>query len=425
VLTKQAADRLCDFLAGVSLQASLQKQAFSLTPTTGAAIGAGAGGLLGLMGEMRKKKRDRKYLNSLLAGTLAGGGLGLGAGLIPQAWNAMRNPTVTPEPPAPSAGKTQPVANNQPPATLQRPSTLNNQTPAAGSQLPDENKQLPGNAPWGQYAGSNQMAADLSRAGYGAAAGVMMPDPLRLAQKGYVAGRRGVSSIYDRSSMLLRPENTVTKALQRMYITAPKSNLVGTMGGDSPLTQTVNKQQQRMVGGVPQYEEGPLKMQPVTDSAGNPQYHQRTGKIIEEPVPVYDDSGKPIPNTFERLRGAPIMDTVPVSEKIPYSKLVQDIANDPKLYKQFVNQRINTGDPYAGVWKNLVTPEKLQALNAIKGHVGEQQLAARRQAYDTGMKNISESKATMGPVRRGLTGAGAAVGVPYLFNRLYKAVAGD
>jgi hypothetical protein len=52
---------------------------------TGSLIGAGAGGLVGLLGETRKKKKDRNYLRSVLGTGLAGAGLGLGLGALPTA----------------------------------------------------------------------------------------------------------------------------------------------------------------------------------------------------------------------------------------------------------------------------------------------------------------------------------------------------
>jgi hypothetical protein len=62
------------------------KQPGSFNPyLTGSLIGAGAGGLVGLLGETRKKKKDRNYLRSVLGTGLAGAGLGLGLGALPTA----------------------------------------------------------------------------------------------------------------------------------------------------------------------------------------------------------------------------------------------------------------------------------------------------------------------------------------------------
>lgn len=100
MLTKKAADNICSFLADVAVHAKLEKQALEFTPGVTTAIGAGLGGLTGLLSAARKKKKNRNYLGSALTGALAGGGLGLGAGLIP---GAMQELGFAEKPKAPAA----------------------------------------------------------------------------------------------------------------------------------------------------------------------------------------------------------------------------------------------------------------------------------------------------------------------------------
>lgn len=222
MLTKAAAQDVCDFLASVSLQASMQKQALEFNPLTGAAFGAGAGGLVGILGEMRKKKRDRRYLNAILSGVLAGGGLGAGAGLVPQALAALRGTDKE----APATGGqqqtgAQPQAGKQ--QTGDKPQPSGAQQQASGGQPETANfvtDLMQQRAPWNvpNYATSAQLERDLRNAGLGAGFGLLVGEPLvssthaRLAAAAQRAGA-GINA-------LVRPNESMFQALRSQYGTA-------------------------------------------------------------------------------------------------------------------------------------------------------------------------------------------------------------
>lgn len=54
-------------------------------------LGAGGGGLLGYMADRSRDEEDRNPLGNALLGAIAGGGLGAGAGLLPQWLEAQKN----------------------------------------------------------------------------------------------------------------------------------------------------------------------------------------------------------------------------------------------------------------------------------------------------------------------------------------------
>lgn len=123
MLTKKAANDICSFLADVAVHAKLEKQALEFTPGVTTAIGAGLGGLTGLLSAARKKKKNRNYLGSAFTGALAGGGLGLGAGLIPGAMQELGFAEKTKAPAAkapavPAAAATPAVSQSGAPAQL-------------------------------------------------------------------------------------------------------------------------------------------------------------------------------------------------------------------------------------------------------------------------------------------------------------------
>lgn len=184
MLTKKAADNICSFLADVAVHAKLEKQALEFTPGVTTAIGAGLGGLTGLLSAARKKKKNRNYLGSALTGALAGGGLGLGVGLIPGAMQELgfAEKSVAPAAKAPAAPAAPAVSQSGAPAQS-KPSAP--AAPAA-SQPADATAQPP--AQEVGYLTSRELE---NRAGYDIAAGLALAQGVRPARQGlaYAASR--------------------------------------------------------------------------------------------------------------------------------------------------------------------------------------------------------------------------------------------
>jgi hypothetical protein len=165
MLTKQAASDICDFLAYVAVAATREKAAIDYTdPRATTAIGGGIGGLVGLLGELRKKKRDRRYLQGILGGTLAGGGLGLGAGLLPAALSGIRGESAAPQ-------KTKAVLPN---ATAGQQGGAPPPNAAAGQQGGSPPPPNAATGPLGDFITSRRLENDIL-AGLGTAASLSKP----------------------------------------------------------------------------------------------------------------------------------------------------------------------------------------------------------------------------------------------------------
>lgn len=307
MLTKKAAADVCDFLAHVAIKSAAEKQAVgSFSPITGGLAGAGVGSLLGLIGETRKKKRDRRYLSSALSGALAGGGLGAGLSLLPQALSQLQE--------ARNEGQT---SGNIKPSVYQNANAPSGQR---GPLIAD---------PTNNYYRSSDFER---RLGIDLGIGTGLASGLSRTGRGVVYGaRNALEYAGDALKQRFTPGMLLRENIPTMYGENIKSNLVGPMGSDSPFTRNVEK------------------LVNVTDPAGNIVYEP--GDYLTRPkvypidgkTPVLDNKGNnimekyidPATGDWARASGKPKQELRMVGEKIPYADYLTNMAGSPQAMAQF------------------------------------------------------------------------------------------
>jgi len=439
MLTKQATAGISNFLATVAVKAAAEnthlaphvvkdlqqqaqqqsqarggvtdpskiKQPGSFNPyLTGSLIGAGAGGLVGLLGETRKKKKDRNYLRSVLGTGLAGAGLGLGLGALPTALQNIRDaqtgtPSIGGIGGGPSGG-----------ADGSGGSGGNLGTSDSYYQSDDLSKRIMQDLGIGSLFG-----AGLSRTGLRANA--LARDAARYT-KDTLAARFGPTS-------LLRQD------LPKMYGSNTKYNLVGAMPSDTAGATPFTKQVEKMVNvfdpatNKPVLNPGDFLKRPKVNAQGTPMYDKK-GRVIME---MYKD---PATNDWARAPGTPKQELRMVNERIPFDEYVKNIATSPQAmtahnaavaqaktnlkYLELSGKKISQPVQYAAdkaKYLEIINADKL-----ITGHVVGNRTAqrtAQQKATSEWLANRpGGGKAFVGNT---ILGAGFAEGGRMLLNKLF------
>lgn len=243
MLTKKANASISNFLATVAVKAAteksplaphvvqdLQRQAQQqsqarggvIDPTkikqpgnfnpylTGSLIGAGAGGLIGLLGETRKKKRDRNYLRSVLGTGLAGAGLGLGLGALPTALQNIQDARSGKQPPIGSIGGGAGGASGG----------------GAGGGL--------GTTP-SYYQSDNFWKRLMQDLGFGVGTGTALS---RTGLSTTLGARNVGQYVKDKFNMLVRPGATTQREIVDLFIQRPNRRVQPVPEGSSPYRNT-------------------------------------------------------------------------------------------------------------------------------------------------------------------------------------------